>query len=180
MKRRFIPFLLMVLLILAVSRDAHAWSPGPLRFEDCVRKFDVAVRGRVTKVESVAKKPGGWVLSRATLDVERSYFGIPETKLLTFYFWSHTDNELTLRHIIAIQDRILVFLSTQLDVLKGLKIDPETRYLLQFAKADHRGYLFKIIGAGDSETIQDGIFAKEPELVRTLTAAEAMLAKRSH
>src|SRR5262245_55678746 len=97
--------LIILAVLLVGSRPAAAWSPGPLPFEHCVKTFDVAARGVVTKVENVATKPGGWVLSRATLDVERLYFGItPVPKQLTFYFWSSTSGELSIAHALAAKD----------------------------------------------------------------------------
>jgi hypothetical protein len=164
----------------SLSQDVPAWSPGPYEFERCVESFDVAVRGRVTKVEEVGKKPGGWILSRAHLAVERAYFGAGTAKQVTFYFWSSTDGDLTLKHELGANQRILVFLSTNLDPLKGVEPAPAgTKWMLQFAKANHRGYLYKLDKNTDGvEVIRDALFADDTTLVRTLRTAEAALAKK--
>jgi hypothetical protein len=173
--------LIVVCLLVLAPVDAAAWSPGPYSFEHCVETFDAAVRGTVTKVDVVDKRAGSWVLARATVDVERVYHGIaPAPKQLAFYFWSATDNTLTIAHKLAAKDRILVFLSTNLDVVKGLKTDPAVKHMLQFAKANHRGYLYSVIpDQHGNDTVADAVFDSDAKLVLTLPAAEALLAKRA-
>jgi hypothetical protein len=167
---------LVFCLLVFAPKHAAAWSPGPYSFERCVAEFDVAVRGVVKRVDVVDKKAGGWVLSRATLEVERTYHGItPAPKQLVFYFWSDTDNTFTLAHALAAKDRILVFLSTNLDPVKGMKTDAAVKYVLQFAKANHRGYLYRVTG----DKIRDAVFAKDDTLVLSLAAAEQLLTKRA-
>jgi hypothetical protein len=169
-----LPIALVLALVLGVPRIAAAWSPGPFELERCVTDFDIAVRGTVTKVEPVATRGTGAV-SRATIALERTYFGVAAgTKTLTFYFWSKPDNDLTLPHTLVAKQRVLVFLSANLDPLKGIALDGKTTLMLQFAKANHRGYLFTI----DKDLLRDAIFHADPKLQRTLAVAEAALAKK--
>jgi hypothetical protein len=166
---------ILVVGLLLFSSRAAAWSPGPYTFERCVETFEVAVRGVVTKVDVVDRKPGGWELSRATLDVERAYHGLsPAPKQLVFYFWSSTDNQFTLAHKLAVKDRILVFLSTNLEPVKRMKTDAAVKHMLQFAKANHRGYLYRVV----DNKVRDAVFADDAKLVLSLADAEALLAKR--
>ena len=168
----------VALCLLFAVPQAVAWTAGPYTFERCVDTFDVAVRGTVTKVVVVDRKPGGWVLSRATVDVERVYHGIePTPKRLAFYFWSSTDHDLTIAHKLAAKNRILVFLSTDLAPLKGIETDPAVKYMLQFAKANHRGYLYSI---GARDTVRDAVFAQDATLEMPLAKAEQLLAARKH
>jgi len=165
------------------SRDAAAWLPGPYDLERCVATFEVAVRGQVTRVEVVARRKGGWILSRAHLDIERAYHGVAkDTKRVSFYFWSRTDNTLTVAHTLAVKQRILVFLSTNLDPLEGVEPAPETtntRLMLQFAKANNLGYLYELATDGKGiEIIKDSLFARQTKLERSLNDAEAVLGKR--
>jgi hypothetical protein len=164
----------------SLSQGVPAWSPGPYEFERCVESFDVAVRGRVTKVEEVGKKSGGWILSRAHLAVERAYFGAGTGKQLGFYFWSQTANHLTLKHELAANQRILVFLSTNLDSLNGIEPAPTgTKWMLQFAKADHRGYLYKLDKNTDGvEVIRDACSPMTRPLVGRYAPPRAALTKR--
>ena len=169
----------VVLVLLVTASPAIAWSPGPYDFQRCVDTFEVAVHGTVSKVEVVDKKAGGWVLSRAHLRVKRAYFGIPrDLGTLPFYFWSQTDNTLTLKHELAVNDQIVVFLSRNLEPAKGMKTDTSTSHMLQFAKANHRGYLYKLVRTHGDDILHDAIFFDDPKLTLTLTAAEALLAKR--
>jgi hypothetical protein len=171
---------IVLCLMLLAPQPARAWTAGPYTFERCVETFEVAVRGSVTKVDVVDRKAGGWVLSRATVEVERVYHGIsPAPKQLAFYFWSATDNMFTLAHKIEAKDRILVFLSTNLDAVQGMKTDPAVKHVLQFAKANHRGYLYKVLpDKRGNDTVVDGVFHEDPKLVIPLPAAEAFLAKK--
>jgi hypothetical protein len=169
--------LLVVLSLVAFVGRAEAWSPGPYTFERCVDEFPVAALGVVSKVDTVDTRPGGWTLSRATLDVQRLYHGIsPAPKQLAFYFWSTTDNAFTIAHAIAAKDRILVFLSTDLTPVQGMKTDPAVTHMLQFAKANHRGYLFTVNAA--TNTIHDAVFAKDPKASLPLGSAELALKKK--
>ena len=234
-------------LLLLVPALSYGWSPGPYSFDRCVDSFDVAVRGTVSKVEEVARKKGGWVLSRADVKLVKAYRGVrAKTKTVSFYFWSATDNKLTLAHGVRKGDNILVFLSRDLSSIAsmlpggmgadspvqrirggmgadtaakrtkggmgadtaakrtkgGMGADTAARsteggmgadrvgsteggmgadnpvFFLQFAKANHKGYLFKIEKAAGGTVVRDAVFTKDKRAVLSFGKAEKLLRKK--
>ncbi len=151
---------LVVCLLLGAAADAHAWSPGPYSFDRCAKTFKMAVRGTVIDVHQVARRPGGWVLSHATINVRRSWGLKARPKQVGVFFWSSTDNTLTLAHSIRKRERVLVFLSRDLKPVRGMLNARKhaAGFFLRFAKANHRGYLFKIVSSGRARLVRDAFF----------------------
>lgn len=159
----------VVLGVLGAVGAAHGWSAGPYSFERCTKEFPIAVHGSVQRVQVVGTR-GKWVLSRATVSVSKAHGLRWTAKRLSFYFWSSTSLRLTLPHSIKRGEELLVFLSRDLAPLRGWLPAGAKRagFFLRFAKANHRGYLFKVERPKSGAIVRDAIFAK-----RTISLTKA-------
>jgi hypothetical protein len=177
---------LCVLLGLGFARPAAAWTPGPRELERCWADNGIAARGEIRKLELVGRRTGGWVLARAHLRVGRAWVRrnapsrhhqLVKQAELTFYFWARTDSQLTIPHELTIGRRILVFLSDDLSPIRGVAPTPRgTQLMLQFAKANHRGYLFEII-EDRTPYIRDPMFPRDSTLERSLVVTDTLLGR---
>jgi len=151
-----------VLILAGAAADAHAWSAGPYSFDRCTKSFKVAVHGKVQSVTRIGTRPGGWVLSRATVGVARTWGLNGKRKQLSFYFWSGTGGMLTIPHKISKGDDLLVFLSRDIKpILNMLSFRGKpVGFFLRFAKANLRGYLFHVVNERGVPTVRDAIFKR--------------------